>query len=96
MGFMAVPADGSCHMPCAGIAFRMSPSMGDFPSQRAAFEFCFPDVLLSRAGGCRGKTNTKKLMLSIFSEINFFNIYKAVLMHYLLTYTQIHSSKQPP
>lgn len=96
MGFMAVPADGSCHMPCAGIAFRMSPTTGELPSHRAAFEFC-SDMLLSRAGGCREKTNTKKLMLSIFSEINFFLIYtKLFLMHNLLKYSQIHSSNQPP
>lgn len=96
MGFMAVPAVGSCHMPCAGIVFHKSHTVGEIPSQRAVFKFCFPDMLLSRAGGYHGKANTKKLMLGVFSEIIFFNIYKAVLMHNLLKYTQIHSSKQPP
>lgn len=59
-------------MPCAGIVFYMSHTMGKIPSQRVAFKFCFSDMLLSRAGGCRGKANTKKLFLGIFSEINFF------------------------
>lgn len=96
MGFMAVPADGSCHMPCAGIVFHTSHTMVDFPQQRAAFKFCFPDMLRRRAGGCKGKTNIMKLTLGIFSEMDCFNIYKAVLMHSLLKYTQIHSSNQPP
>lgn len=69
---MAVPADGSCCMPCAGVVFHMSHTMGKFPSQKAASEFCLPDVLLSKACGYRGKTNTEKLMLSLFSEIDFF------------------------
>lgn len=75
MGLMAVPADGSCCMPCAGILFPMSHTMGEFPSQKAAFEFCLPDMLLSKACGYRGKTNAEKLMLSLFSEIDFFLIY---------------------
>lgn len=51
----AVPAGGSWRVPYTGVGFPMSCSMGDFPSQRAAFRFCCPDVLLSRVGGCSGK-----------------------------------------
>lgn len=72
MEFMAIPADGSCHTAFFGIVFHISHTMGEFPSQKAAFEFSFPVVLLGRACGYRGKTNTEKLMLSVFSEIDFF------------------------
>lgn len=63
-----VPADGSCRVCYAGIEFDMSHTMGDFPSQRAVFKFCFPDMLLSRVGGYSRKICMKQLMLSIFSE----------------------------
>lgn len=72
------------------------PHYGWDPQPESSFQILFSDMLLSRADGYRGKANTKKLMLGIFSEIIFFNIYKAVRMHNLLKYTQIHSSKQPP
>lgn len=92
MGFMAVPADGSCHMLSAGIAFHMTHTMGEFPSHRAALEFCSLTCCSVGQMAAGKRLNTKKLMLSIFSEIDFFNVYKAVLMYNLLKYTQIHSS----
>lgn len=63
-----VPADGSCCVPYAAIGFCVPHITGDFPSQRAAFKFCFPDMLLSRVGGYSGKIYIE-LVLSIFSEM---------------------------
>lgn len=71
MGFMAFPADGSCHLPCAGIAFRMSHTVGEFPSQRAALEFCFLTCCSVGQVAAGKRRNTEKLMLSVFSEIDF-------------------------
>lgn len=75
MGLMADPADRSCHMPCAGTAFHMTHTMGEFPSQRAALEFCFLTCCSVGQVAAGKRLNTKKLMLSIFSEIDFFLMY---------------------